>query len=78
MLNINLLFGIAGERNLQLAKRAGIQHPLPVRLIEKVGYKMAVSIEQPCFPFRSKLLSFLQESAERGNACARTNHDNRS
>ncbi len=77
VLHVDLLGLIARKRHIHAREHAVLQPALPFGLIQEVLGKAAVAKEQPALAARAGLLTLLHEGAERRDAGARPDHDER-
>src|SRR5690349_20710236 len=77
ILHIDLLGLVAGESHVEAGQHTLLQPVLPLGLVEEVVPEVALAEEQPAAAIDALCLTLLEKGAERGDASAGTNHDDR-
>src|SRR5690606_14244741 len=77
VLDIDLLVGIPGERDIHTGQHTVLKPALPLYLIQEVRGEMLIPVEKPSLSFRPGLLPLAEKSPERRNTRSRSDHYDR-
>ena len=74
---VYFFFLVAGPGQIDAGQYAFFHIALPLHLVEEIFGKVRIAEEQPVFTRRAVCRALLHEGAERRNAGARANHNDR-